>query len=421
MESNPRHQSVAFPDMDRNVTERHYFRSEFTRRNIDGGDPPSGNTYSSVFSVDTQNIRDGSAKNPNWRQDIAKGNCATTPFYGVKETLSRSPARYHVSSTHGDFCKSWGEFDDQLVWRAKDPSLISVSTADSAARSKIVRKANEYQRPFQGGVFLAELKETLQMLKNPAAALFKAIRRHWIHASKNLRRHRPGTSHYKRVASGLWLEAVFGMLPLFGDIESAAKAFKSLASNASKRRKLIIANGSAQDRVLSDSFVSRYGSFDLAARYYYRDTSDVNVRYRAMLQWDASNFAKFRYFGLTPQDILPTIWEAIPWSFLADYFLNIQEIIEGYSFGTSRLRWVDRGEEVISKRELGFLSWAPVLSPNGPGVGWFAAESFRSERRTVRRAEVLDFDPVPDVDFSIPGVRQFANITALLSNKKGTL
>lgn len=388
----------------------------YRRRNIDGGDPPSGRLYEgSVKHVINQSVNN-SAVNPNWRDDIKNGNCATTFLTGHRESLSRSACNFDVASSHGDFIRG-SDCDDQLPWRCSDPSGSSISQADNQAKQKLVRKANEYQRPFSGGVFLGELRETLRMLRNPAAALSNGIMKHIDQARKRSRGLKPGSNPYRKTASGMWLEAVFGWLPLFSDIEDANKALSKLANNASKRRKLIIAEGSSE--TVSDTNLGEtlYAGADISAYYAYRQTTSVNVRYRAMLQWDSSLYSKFRYFGLTPSDILPTAWELVPGSFLADYFTNIGEILEGYSFGTSRLRWVDRGYCVKSERTFRCDRWNPSLSPNGPGVGWFTPETITSRREYVRREEIDNFDPVPDIVFQLPGLRQTANMTALASSK----
>lgn len=396
-------------------------KGTYTRRNIDGGDGPSGYKATNSVSHSISNSVNNSAQNPNWRDDIRKGNCATTFLTGVKESLIRTPCSFSVQSHHGDFCRG-NDVDDQLPWRCNDPSSLSVSLADSRARTKLIAKANEYQRPFTGGVALGELRETLRMIKRPGASLFKSISKHIDSISRKTRRLKPGSNPYRKAVSGSWLEANFGWAPLFSDIEDGAKALSRLANNASKRRKIVIANGKSED--ISDVALSsdtKYGSIDVGCRYAYRQTNTVEVRYRAMLQWDSSLYSKFRYFGLTPSDILPTAWELVPWSFLIDYFANIGEMIEGFSFGTQRLRWVDRGEKKSSHRIFRTLYWYPNLSPNGPGEGWFNPEHLESRRETVRREEITNFSPVPDFHFEIPGSKQFANMAALFSNKRRLL
>lgn len=392
-------------------------RTTYQRRNIDGGDGPSGYSVNNFVPHTIHNSVNNSAQNLDWRDDIKNGNCATTFLTGIKESLTRTPCSFSISSSHGDFCRG-EDISNGLPWRSSDPSPLSVTLADSLARSKLIAKANEYQRPFTGGVALGELRETLRMIKNPAASLFNSLNRHLKSASSKMKGAKRGTEHYRKTASGLWLESVFGWVPLFSDIDSAAKALSQLANNASKRRKLIV--GSGEDRTVIDNDLGEilYGSADIRCLYAYRQENNVSVKYRAMLQWDNSYYSKFRYFGLTPENILPTAWELVPWSFLIDYFTNIGEIIEGFSFGTQRLRWVDRGEMKLSLRTFRSRSYYFDMSPL-PGEGWFTPESIVSSRRTVRREQVLNFTPVPDFRFEIPGSRQFANMAALLSNKRG--
>lgn len=373
-------------------------------------------TYEGDIDFPIERWVDNSAVNPNWRDDIRAGNCATTPLTGYLESYSRFPASFSVDYSNGDYSRGT-ECDDQLSYKYDASTAAVLSCADNLARTKIVRKANEYQRPFSGGVALGELRETLRMIKRPGKALWDGINRHIERARRKTARLKVGSNPYRRTASGLWLESVFGWTPLFSDIESGAKALSSLANNASKRRKLIVANSKCEDQIESDTFWSHYSKGWVRANYTWLSRPRAEVRYRAMLQWDASSYSKFRYFGLTPSDILPTAWELVPWSFLVDYFTNIGEIIEGYSFGVSRLRWVDRGIKLTLERKLRLNHWLPY-HPTYTGVGSFTPEISYFRKATVSRSQVFGFDPVPDLNFEIPGSRQFANMAALFSNKK---
>jgi hypothetical protein len=55
--------------------------------------------------------------------------------------------------------------------------------------------------------------------------------------------------------------------------------------------------------------------------------------------------------GLDPGNWLPTIWELIPYSFVVDYFSNVQEVISSYTFNQQSAMWVNRSirREVISR------------------------------------------------------------------------
>jgi hypothetical protein len=54
-------------------------------------------------------------------------------------------------------------------------------------------------------------------------------------------------------------------------------------------------------------------------------------------------------FGFNPQNFIPAAWELLPWSFLADYFTNIGDILTASIVSTKHLAYTNRTEIVISK------------------------------------------------------------------------
>jgi hypothetical protein len=118
-------------------------------------------------------------------------------------------------------------------------------------------------------------------------------------------------------------------------------------------------------------------------------------------------------WGLGTRDFIPTIYELIPYSFLVDYFVNIGEILNAWSFNQADLAWHnDTNREVfdtsvqviprVAKDENGFTTLdSHVVLQN----------SFIRTVTFVRRSDPLG---LPSLAFRFPGLGTKAlNIAAL--------
>jgi hypothetical protein len=65
-----------------------------------------------------------------------------------------------------------------------------------------------------------------------------------------------------------------------------------------------------------------------------------------------SNDRLIELLGFDAKNWIPAIWEAIPWSWLADYFLNIQHILQAGVTSTASVKWVSKTTVVDDRREV---------------------------------------------------------------------
>lgn len=74
------------------------------------------------------------------------------------------------------------------------------------------------------------------------------------------------------------------------------------------------------------------------------------VRYYGKVRLPVDQFPRIQsLFGFSQMDVLPTVWELIPWSFLADYFSNIGNVLAAWSFDQASLEWVNKGSKTIAQ------------------------------------------------------------------------
>lgn len=372
--------------------------------------------------------------NPDYKEQIEQGLNATTPFTAWEYESLEIPGSMVCEVINPPDC-----FQDRVCYGVSQsghfargvlvyPSTgqvsgISTSTADNSARSSLISDWAQNVTAFQGGVFLGELKETMQMLRKPLLTLRKEVSRYRQAASKVVRGikrdHFPKSA--RRALAGTWLEAQFGWLPLFSDIANAASAVGKVCEGLTPSVR-IRGFGKSQAVVLGSWNGSvNFGGMNTAFRI--ASVDDSLVVYRALLaldrpQWDAA------YWGFDPiRNFLPTLWELCPYSFLIDYFSNAQEMIEALTMLRGEIKWVNR--TTVRKRTNRVsdhrISTLPTWGLTGCLRTATIVEQIPEQSALSLKYVVRDTPPsyLPSfrVDLSEFSVRKLLNIAALVAGR----
>jgi hypothetical protein len=296
------------------------------------------------------------------------------------------------------------------------PSSTDVSLTDDQAKVGFAKRAREAQNSFQGGTFLGELREALHMIKHPAQAFRKGFSDYF----RTLKKRRRGSpSHRSKVLSDTWLEYVFGWKPLLSDIDSAAKALGNLAF----REPFKMVSFYAKNQVPTQNKARFSGNVGPLVWHEWRqEYRETVVIYRGVVDCKIDGGAGDirRDFGLTLEDFVPTLWELIPYSFVADYFTNIGDIISAFSYGGMNLRWTSR-TQVIKAIADNITADAKLNSTDPINIIEFGNDPGRSviTRRIVERKNyTAGF--VPSLRFEIPGANstKWVNLLALKNGQR---
>lgn len=359
--------------------------------------------------------------NPAWRAQVRAGIGATTPFIGTKFQYNSgystgswrfkapwNPSNKVEATMYGDFVLG----NQPNVTPAAD---INTSGADSDARVAFLGKCREVQRQFQGGVFLGELRETLQMIRNPAKALRRGVDDYYRSAKKRSRGLPPKRAN--RVVQDTWLEYVFGWKPLINDISDANNALSD------KPSRTFVPVMSTRSRTNSSVTVGG-GSFSIYEWKYILDTQTVaSSRYKGACVSSASNPVKkgLSKWGISPDNFVPTVWELIPYSFLVDYFTNIGQVLDGWSLHDAGIAWCNHTFKVERRQTLQSV-W-PVDSTTRDAVGAAnyqgASLAHQGYLNASSRVDRAAYDGVAvslaDIHFRVPGSDslKWLNIAAL--------
>jgi len=299
-------------------------------------------------------------------------------------------------------------------------SVIGTVDAVDIAKANFVSRCRSRMSPASGGVILGEIRETLRLIHHPAMAIRQSLS---SYLGKVKSQHRNLKKIPKRTARGVvantWLEYAFGWQPLLHDVEDAAHALADLTTKIPPNEEV-----SASGKTESDlgSYENYGGGGNQVFSYQIRSKEQASAQIYGAINRQVNPYPTFRSsFGLRPHDFLPTLWELIPYSFVADYFTNIGDMISCASFAESNLAWM--GMSVVAKRVN--ESSSPVDVTDYQNIPGFQTQggsiSAGSMKRTYEEfTRIGAFSLVPSLHFRIPGSPKVAfNLAALFAQADG--
>jgi len=149
--------------------------------------------------------------------------------------------------------------------------------------------------------------------------------------------------------SSAYLEWVYGLKPTIADLEDAATAAERLWGEYRYDRKQIHAVGretvsQTPTKILWSNNPAKIHFIGENQRYVHDKYVYQGIWKRETTGPNAlSNIGRITsQFGLGLNEFVPTVWELLPWSFLADYFSNIGDVLEDNCTDTSTVAWVKR-------------------------------------------------------------------------------
>ncbi len=367
----------------------------------------------------------------NWKSLISRGMSATTYLHGSRRNYSfptGTATRLDIVTTGSQKGKVRrrilvGAIEGTTSAPGVSTALLNETTL--AARKIFLKRAIKAQRKIQSLVTLGEIGQTARMIKNMASLLHHGI---WdyLAALKKRRKRSKRDKKTHEIISEAWLEYSFGWQPLMNDIDDAAHALAEATVNASKEFERI--NSNAGRTSFTPGVVSIVGApgipgpFLIHKRATTKATCSVRFSGAVNLQPPGTNEVT-NQFGLRLRDIVPSLWELVPYSFLVDYFTNIGDMIEGACFQRSDLRWVEYGWSHESENTIvvDSIEFPPLVGESLSESHYQVSEPQRLTSTTVHR-EQDSGTFVPPLQFEIPGLRskKWLNIAALVGASRRT-
>lgn len=374
--------------------------------------------------------------NPRWKDEIRSGSNATTSFTGIEYdaktefmSLIQDIAAFNPNSVPKDWSRyreiSGHFYPNSIVSPPSPPSSV-VTSVTNRCISRFIASCDSARSSFEAGQDFGEYKETLHSIKSP----FESLRAKTLHYLNTLARSksrlRGKVPSLIKVLSDSYLEWHFGVAPLISDIAQAAVdagRFRypvyPVHGSASERYSYIANSASSQAITLPSMSISINAHYDTQSYGVY------SLRYKGAIRSgadDQSRISVIQAYQLYPRNWLPTAWDLLPYSWLADYFVNVGDLIRGLSFVTADLTWGCRTER-IEQTQAWQLRGIDSLSPPVASPPWqvlhnkteFYGGNGHFSAKTVNRRVLDGSDYIPRLEFKFPTSKYAAaNIGAIL-------
>jgi hypothetical protein len=414
-----------------------WLATTLTSQKEDGVEKASAAWSNGNSSVITRIATRTGVRQPKWRELIATGQDATTAMSAQYDTVRynfgvaniRLRNSFPPPAVQVIDCVAYGAFpvkNGQLDRRPRSLTL-DTSAVDNKAREKFYKELRKRSVQMSGPTFIGELRETLHQLRRPAQALWDTTGGYLSALRKEKRR---SPRYWTKTISGLWLEYSFGWIPLLSDCKDAALAHRRIGKVPNKDMINVSFKDTKDTTSILDPLYDRGtrplgGSTVLRYRTDANWVQEANVRYKAKLQSrvEMTTWDNFALFGFTPSEFIPTAWELLPWSFLADYFTNIGNLLSSYVTSTADVIYAVKTLRTDS-RYSGVMRLD--LDSTKAAFPSFSVESaqgsrcwFELNRKTVNRSDHSPGVSVPTFRFEFDLTDgQLGNIAALLGQAR---
>jgi len=385
---------------------------------------------------------------PNWRQLVKNGSSATTALdadgFDIRATRGRCFRTFLITNSKPPppLFLATRELDGYLCLPAQLPQQVviggpALTQARNQALTRFLQSLKQQRTQMDGLTFMGELRESIHLIRSASRTLANMIPSHLKYQAKWVKKFMgktkispltglpipdyPSVSSLKRkpelwteFRQGLyegWLTFAFGIRPLLNDVHDAAETMARFSMDSHHSE--IKGYGKAFETVLKSSEL-QYPASEIAALFTREVATFVEVIYRGGYRSQVSApFGSARRLrdlvGFTPENFVPSIWELLPFSFLVDYFFNVQEIL-AYAFtDTSDVTWLN--ETIIqTRRDKGSLD----VNAGQSGLIGGSLGSYEASARIVKRRIQSSF-PVLKPEIKIPDADslKWLNIAAL--------
>lgn len=311
------------------------------------------------------------------------------------------------------------------------PQLVGVppflSGLEEVVYTKLLANIFSSQQKVAGGVIVGEIRETLTLLRNPIKGLNSAAkslpelyyrlkkrynipRDMTVRRASRLKSYKGAAHSFTKEWTNLWLEWKFAVTPLISDVVDSIEELNRTLDKEEFHH--ITADDSDEDFWFDFANYNHDSFFEATVKQVKVNTVECKG---AALVRDKPSGRKFdpERFGFRANDFVPTVYELIPFSFLADYFSNLGDLISAQFVVNSGVvyKWI--GQERKYRVEL-----VPTLArvkpdANPPAFGEYRLMPGRYLKREVKRWNPSDLDT--SFTFEVPSNSQLVNVGALLN------
>lgn len=240
---------------------------------------------------------------------------------------------------------------------------------------------------FNGPLFISELHKTVALIKRPLETLVKKATKDGTEMQKQHRRlfdGKRGARYALRQTEYLankYLEFQYGWKPLLADIHDAVEAskLKILESN----EKVSHMNRRYTTSLPVDKILGIHGSSTRVDQ-----TIEEELKYAAAIKHGDHNNLDLllRSVGVMPSQWPLTAWELTPFSFVVDYFVNVNNVLSYRPDAKSRIRFCSLTVASTLKSNVAFILPKRANASNYDTYGYVEDGWLINECRSILRS-----------------------------------
>lgn len=371
--------------------------------------------------------------NPKYVQLIKDGTSATNYLLTKNQTVHYKPGSLKaIWIDKAYYPKRTGKIIKTTIFDNWSPAAHTTlpgslfrSTVSNAALIGIVKKIRKFETSdLAGPTFLGELRETVSMIKSPLKSLrlktglFTDLHMRILRDKQNKgKRFKPES--WTKVLTDTYLEWTFGAAPLISDIGAIVDLYleKKNAAFTNGLKRLSFRYSDTYNTVSSPGFIPGWAGTGITVPTTLVEHARSSVQYvvwidqsliyaDSQMDWLA-NASKFRL-----DEIIPTAWELMPWSFLIDYFTNIGDVL-GCTFDYNRNVAFAKVTSMDTVTRFHVPGEPKSAEPKIYFPFEFVPWEYTSQYTQVQRSAIsrLGF---PQLDVQLPSLGQLTNIAALM-------
>lgn len=321
---------------------------------------------------------------------------------------------------------------DGVNWGTLPPYADTSKVSDEAV-VKLVAQAKDTRTKFQSGVFLGELKETLGYIRQTARKADNTFRTldqqvpRVVGRFRQIASSRGGVKAANRYLGQKWLEWQFAIKPVLNDARSLAEAISHLRNSGSDHVVAVPLRAKAHVEVKQPGVWTEVISGPAKYEVCSTDLQAFTVKLFAFAKTYANGVGMYRnVLGFQPEDFIPTVWELLPYSWMADYFTNIGDVVNTWSWISGSFNG-DIQRTTVNRSRSERTHFRSVTAQYLPTAGTaltlnretFSPGFLAREWRHISREVIQPLDLLPSVRFQLPNPGQWANIAAFWAARSG--
>lgn len=245
-------------------------------------------------------------------------------------------------------------------------------------------EANLKEAKLDVGMMLAEAGETLKMLNSPLSELVNLTNDLWKKGDWMVRRSKRAMSLAKALG-GLWMSYRYGWMPLANDISSIIKHYEeSDTSNCTIERAAGSVTRGPKKYLVDTRKDNLPGNGYAYVGFFAEREYEEKVKYTSKIYFERSFTNPMSIYGLGPEQVPNLLWNAIPLSFVGDWFGSFGDWLLAITPtpGTKYLGWLcsAKTEQTIKTNVYGYRAVTAALNEGHYGS---AIQTFEGLKRVT--------------------------------------